>query len=296
VRIVPTFYPPIEPSQLVMAIGDSLQFQAHYVDVDDMPTTETPSATWISSNAAMVSVSASGLATGVHAGSSTIIGSTADGLDSAFVIVSTAIAGLPATIRFAHAVPGAGPVTFFPSKDAPVTLSFGESVERPVLSGLFHAKIAWLPDGNGGYRASYEDYPQIIRGGDRLELYAVKTPPGLVVGGDMVLLPAWTRATTVPSDSGLVRFIQSSPFPVLYVRPPGALASGIPIHCYFDPGDLTEYAPLGAGDFDVILKNKGILSPELARIRATAPGGRAATYVIVGDFPATVQVVTFSDP
>ena len=198
-----------------------------------------------------------------------------------------------------HAVRGAGPVTFFPSKGAPVTLSFGESVERPILSGLFQARIAWLPDGSGGDRTDYEGSPVIIRGGDRLELYAVKNP-GLSREGAMIFIWGWARAASVPPDSALVRFIQSSPFIAFDVRPPDAtytftLASGTPRHCYFDPGDLTEYAPLAAGDFDLILKDK-LESPVQARIRATAPGGRAIAYVIIGETAETARLLAFPDP
>ena len=58
---------------------------------------------------------------------------------------------------------------------------------------------------------------------------------------------------------------------------------------------LAEYAPLAAGDFDLILKDK-ISQPERARIRATAPSGRAVTYVIFSETAETAGILAFPDP
>lgn len=282
---------------LPLAVGDSVRFLAHYVDVFGTPIPELPSPTWISSNPGSVSVSPSGLAVGVGSGSTTaVIASTADGRDSTWVSVGNAIAGLPATIRFANAIRGTGPVTFFPSKGAPVTLSFGESVERPIQSGLFHLGIAGA-DG----QPSYPLLPAIIRAGDRLELYAINawesipSFPGLTIGNGMWVVPAWGTAQ-VPPDSARVRFIQSSPFLTVFARPPNATASGNPISCYFDPGDYTDYLAFAAGDFDLILKYKGFQTPEIARLRATVPSGRAVTYVVIGETAETVRLLAFPDP
>jgi hypothetical protein len=244
-----------------------------------------------------VNVSASGLAVGVRSGLTTaIIGLTPDGRDSTWVSVGNAIAGLPAAIRFANAVRGTGPVTFFPSKGTPVTLSFGESVERPIQSGLFHGTIVGA-DGNPGYPL----IPAIIRAGDRLELYAINnwesipSFPGFTIGIGMWVVPAW-GPVQAPPDSARVRFIQSSPFLTVYTRPPDAAAGGNPFNCYFDPGDLSEYLALAPGDFDLILKYKGFLTPEIARIRASAPGGRAVTYVVLGENAETAMLLAFPDP
>jgi hypothetical protein len=282
---------------LPMAVGDSVQFLAYYVDVFGAPIPELPSPTWISSNPGSVSVSTSGLAVGRDSWStSAIIGSTADGRDSIWVSVGNAIAGLPATIRFANAVRGTGPVTFFPSKGAPVTLSFGESVERPIRSGLFHLTIKGA-DGNPHYPV----IPTIIRTGERLELYALNewgaSPsfPGFAMGNGIWVVSVW-GAAQVPPDSARVRFIQSSPFLTVYTEPPNAPASRNPISCYFDPGDFTDYLALAVGDFDFILKYKGFLTPEITRIRATAPGGRAVTYVVFGETAETAGLLAFPDP
>jgi hypothetical protein len=161
---------------------------------------------------------------------------------------------------------------------------------------LFHLRIAG-PDGNPNSPLT----PAIIRAGDRLELYAINawepipSVPGFRIGNGVWVVSAWGPAQ-VPPDSGRVRFIQSSPFLTFYTLPPNAPASGNPISCYFDPGDLTEYLPLAAGDFDLILKYKGFQTPEIARLRATAPGGRAVTYVIIGETAQTAGIFTFPDP
>jgi hypothetical protein len=250
---------------------------------------------WTSSNPAGIQVSDSGLlVTRQRFANAVIHASSPDGRDSTVVWTGVAIAGLPATVRFAHAVRGAGPVTFTPSKGAPVTLSFGEYVDRPVTSGIFHTTISWAAAWNGATQ-EFAGAPTMVRSDDRLELYAINTPTGLFESREMILAETWGNGAQVPADSTLVRFIQSSPFLVFDVRPPGAPISGLPRHCYFDPGDISDFAPLEAGEFDLILKDK-FPSPERARLRGTAPAGRTVTYVILGENGETAALLAFPDP
>lgn len=275
---------------VVLAVGDSLQFSARYVDFNGVPIDESPSATWTSSNPGSVDVSASGIAVAFaradNASIASITASTADGLASMPVWVSDAIAGQPATIRFVHAVRDADPITFSPSKGSEVTLSFGESLERPIPSGMFYVEASGFPPSPGRPDQTRKVY--VIAAGARLTLYAVRGY------SQNFLTPVWTSPASVSPDSGLVRFVQSSEFSVVYLRPPGAPVSGLPELCYFDPGDPTNYFRRTAGQFDILLRYKGVGS-ELARFPAMVPAGGAVTYVIIGDTPQTAAVLAFPD-
>jgi hypothetical protein len=295
-RIAPPLPVAVGAPVLTLAIGDSVHFVAQHVDANGEPVDDAPPITWTSSNPAGVSVSDAGLVVGREAWATAVVrASSSDGLDSVRVRLRDVVAGQPATIRFAHAVRDAPPVTFLPSKGDPVTLAFGESVERPILSGFLLVTLTWSVGSNPVDQGSYDGQPLVLRGGDRLELYAVETPPGLIVGGWMIYSPTWGNTASIPKDTALVRFIQATPFLVFDVQPPGKPMSATPWHCYFDPGDWTDYAPLAAGEFDLILTDK-FPRQELARIRATAPSGRAVTYVIVGDRGATTELLAFPDP
>lgn len=278
IRLAPEGFPEWVPDYSI-AVGDSLQFEARFVDVDGLPISEALTATWTSSDPASVSVTASGLVVGVQALShAEITASTVEGVGFVDVPVSDVIAGLPATIRFANAAQGAGPVTFVPSKGPAVTLSFGESVRRPILSGLFHVETSVAGTRWGG----------MIRPDDRLSLYAVGPAPGVY------LAATWASTVSVAADSALVSFLQGSIFYVVYLTSPGGPVSGPPAICYFDPGDTSHRFMQAAGDFDVILMDKFGYHYQ-ARIRATAPGGHSITYVIVGTTPETAAVLAFPD-
>jgi hypothetical protein len=282
-----------------LAVGDTLQFIALFVDVDGVPIPETPAAEWTSSNPDAASVSETGLVAGIQALSSARIAAwTVDGSAAADVHVSDVIAGLPASVRFAHAARDVGPVTFLPSEGAPLTLSFGESIERPVLSGTFTVLTNGLPanDCADGY-CDRQRFAAMIREGNHLSLYAA--------GGaeNAWLTPAWAGPATVPAGSALVRLVQGwNPFPVVFLRSPGDPASGLPELCYFDPIDVSIYFEREAGGFDIVLQGKypSDLTPipetQVVLSGATAPSGGAVTIVLTGSSPETMGFLTFPDP
>jgi hypothetical protein len=182
--------------------------------------------------------------------------------------------GLPATIRYTHAASGLGPITFVPSRGAPVTLAFGESVERFVGSGHLYWLVDGLP-GSGGFRPRDSPSGTLLREDDQLSL---------IVAGDSTraqVLRLWARPTTVASNVVAVRLVENGVFGVIYHVAPDAPAVGIPWQCYFD-GGISDYFVRSAGDFDFVLKTKfGEIREE--RLRASVPAGRAATFVVTGD-------------
>jgi hypothetical protein len=237
--------------------------------------------TWASDNFSVMSVNATGVVTGHRPGSATITATTSDGAGTVVLTVADAIAGLPARVRFANAADDRASVTFNPSQGPPVTLGFGESVELPVVSGLFSANVF------GQGFLSTQDRQWLIGGGEYLEVYATRWG----ITGDF-------NQASVPG-SGVVRFVQGSAggyAAVVLLGPPGvAAASAILINCYFDPLDMTQHATVPAAEFDVIVGSKGLLFTRSGgvTIRATPPPGRAVTYVLVGDSPDTVRLLPF---
>jgi hypothetical protein len=207
------------------------------------------------------------------------------------VLVTDVVAGLPAKIRLAHAAGGYGPLTFVPNQGTSVTLSLGESVEMPIVSGTFNVHVDGLR--SDGPSAATSDHSWLVRGGDHLEIFATEAG---VTGW-------WVNQASVPADSGLVRFVQGTGSTwwaaVVLLGAPGAgVVESRLIDCYFDPYGITEYVRVPTGEFDVIAGGKGLINPggvEVARGRVTATSGRAVTYAITGDSPQTMRLLAFPD-
>ncbi|HET6361411.1 MAG TPA: Ig-like domain-containing protein, partial [Gemmatimonadota bacterium] len=240
-----------------VAIGEALQFEAFFVDVNGATIDETPSVNgWTSSDPVVADVNSIGNVIGLRTGRATITAWNSDGRATMDVTVTDVIARLPATVRFAHAADGRGPVTFVASQGAPVTLAFGESVEVPIVSGSFGVHV-------DGLESPGSDQSLVIRGGDHLAIY--ETGVGTAA--------LWISEVSVPADSGLVRFLEGSPSNwgfTLFLGAPGAeVAERRLINCYFDRGHSTEYVRVPAGEFDVIGTEKVNTSTEIARVRAT---------------------------
>ncbi len=278
-----------------MAVGDTLRFVATMIDANGVSIGQWPSVTWASSNPDAVSVNAAGVVVASQPGTHAVITATTggDGAAMADVHVADGFSGGMATVRFAHAAFGVGPVTFLslPGQGVPVTLSFGESVERQIPSGQLVVQTSGLPSGDQTYASFYGGAAELLRTGDHLSLYAV----GDATQADLIRTWDNTPSSSVPSDSGLVRLVQGSAFPAVFLRATGAPINGPPEQCYFDPGDQSEYYRRGAGPFDIILQTK-YGSEAAARIATEAQAGRAVTLVLLGNTPATAGVLAFRDP
>ncbi len=132
------------------------------------------------------------------------------------------------------------------------------------------------------------EFLRVVRPGDHLSLYAVGSPQA------GYLQAVWPTTASVPSDSGLVRLIQSSS--VLVVPSDrGEPANGLPELCYFDPSNVSQYFARAAGDFDVIGQDKYGQNQEVGRVVASAPGGHAVTMVLTGGGQQPLGALTFLD-
>jgi hypothetical protein len=274
-----------------MAIGEDLQFAALFVDVNGETIEEAPSVTWASRNPHVASVSSTGRVTSLQTGESTITARNSEGVGTIEVFVTDIVAGLPAKARIAHAAGGNGPLTFVTSQGASVTLDLGESVEVPIVSGTLMVRVDGLRSIEPWITQS--EMSLLVRGGDNLQVF----------GTSSGLTGRWIRETSVPADSGLVSFVQGSGPPnfaiVVFLGAPGATAGRL-IHCYFDPYEITNHVGVPAGEFDVIMGDKGLFfdpssASERARGRITVAPGRAVTYVIAGESPQTMRLLAFPD-
>jgi hypothetical protein len=278
------------PDGWPMAVGEQLQLQAGYADANGHPISEIPSVTWSSTGAAGVSVSPSGLVAASQAlQRATVTATNSDGMASVRIHVLEVLAGQPASVRIVHGVPGLGPVQFQVSQGAPLSLSFGQSVELPIVSGSLIVTTEDLPPGNPIFGDPSGKFVGIVRPGDHLSLYAVGSSEGAF------LQPAWTTAASISPESGLVRLIQSSTAMVVYLRANGAPIQGLPELCYFDPGVVSEYFVRAAGDFDIIGQDKYDNLQEIGRTSGSVAGGHAVTMVLTGGGQQPLSVLTFTD-
>ena len=277
-----------------LAVGDTLQLAATFIDVDGVPVGPASSVEWRSSLPGLVSVDANGRVTTAAPGFVTVTASTAETEASMLVEVLDIVAGLPVTVRFAHTAQGIPSVRFTPSEGDPFVLAFGETLERIVTSGIYIVTTSGLAN-TPGFFISRFDYAAVIAPEDRLSLYAIGSPQ------QSFLTPAWAPTEPIPAGTGLVRLIQGwDEIGIYYLRPTGADVDGLPELCYFDPGDASDYFPRESGDFDLIVEQKfgnpgDYDNVEFARESVTAPEGGAVTYVVTGAALGSLGLMAFTD-
>lgn len=277
-----------------MAIEDTLQMAATFIDVDGVPLGPASPVEWTSSDPDLVSVDATGRVTTEAPGLATITASMAETDGSMIVDVDDIVAGLPATVRFAHTAQGIESVRFTPTEGDPFVLAYGESLERTVTSGIYIVTTSGLANSAGLFNSRF-DYAAVIAPDDQLSLYAVGRPQ------QSFLTPAWAPTEPIPAGTSLVRLIQGwDEIGIFYLRPTGADVEGLPELCYFDPGDASDYFSRESGNFDVIVEQKfgapgEYSNVEFAREGVAAPDGGAVTYVVTGAAPGSIGLMAFTD-
>ena len=269
-----------------IAVGDTLPLAATFVDFNGLPIDGEAApgeATWTSSNPAAVSVDEGGrvIAHQPQESATVTVTTPAEGSAATTVVVDAVEAGLPATVRFANAAPGLGPVTFRPSRGEPVTLTAGQSVDLAVESGFFYVTLERAPG-----QAPLDPWTTLIQPDTKLSLYAVGQT-------SLYLSPMWGPHEVVP-DMGQVRLVQGSSYLVVYLRDRGAPIDGLPEQCYFDPSLSTPHYTRLPGPFDIFLQAK-YQATDSVRLAADAPAGRPVTLVLTGHSAETAGYMTFPD-
>jgi hypothetical protein len=275
-------------NHVLPSVGDTVQLVANYVDFNGLLLERAQPTDWQSSDPAAVSIDATGLAIALQAGqAATITASTPDGLGVTQIFAQ--VEGPPISVRFVHAAPSLGPITFHAHGLTPVTLQFGETADMAVTTSDIYVTTDGMP-------AAEIDRRQLYAGiipGSTLALFAIQ---GTNMSG---LVAAWGTTDPIPADSGLVRLIQSSNVPVAYLRPSGETGLGRPKLCYFDPGDPSPYYSLPGGAFDVLLQRKVGFTVDstlaYAQLAASVPAGHAVTLVLTGTMPSSAGFIAFSD-
>lgn len=280
------------PGYWPMAIGDTLRFRAVYEDVNGLQLADRPeSPVWSSNAPDRARVDSTGRVSALALSNVLIRISarTADGIGSTSVLVPDYDSEPPATIRFAHAARGVGPITFVPSQGDSVTVAYGEFVDREIRPGPIEVHVDGLPIGEYQVLGGSSTYPGFIEPDRRLGLYLVGSPGSVSV----VHVPSY--AANVSVDSGLVRIVPgATAFPSVLLRPPGAAPSGSCDLCHFE-GDVSAYFSRPAGTFDLFV-GTSYPSDQFVRLPATAIAGRAVTLVLTGSTASDVGVLAFPDP
>lgn len=285
-RVVVTLAQGLALPEYLIAVGDTLPLAARFVDINGDPIegeAAPGTVTWSSSSPAAVSVDGEGRIIAREPVQAAVVTATAGGEGSATatVTVDATQAGQPATVRFAHAAPGLGPLTFRPSRGGPVTLSAGESVDLALGAGFLYVTLDGLPG-----QAPLAPWTTMVPADATLSLYAVGQT-------SLYLVPMWGPDVVLP-DEGMVRLVQGSSYLVVYLRPSGAPIDGFPDQCYFDPSLSTNYYARTPGPFDLLLQEK-YDAADSVRLAANAPAGRPVTLVLTGNSAETAGFMTFHD-
>lgn len=255
--------------------GDTLRLVAVFTDVNGSESGPAPTTSWSSTNPYSARVDSTGLVVGVAEGLATILASTPDGIASLPVKVRPLPSQLAATVRFAHVLPGLGPLIFTSNKLSPVMLSYGESVDLAITPGDFHAQVSGLP----ATMASHNEVDLSVDAGQVFSIYATAYGPVGLVSAD------GSSPSSIPPDSGYMRLVNGGRYPVVHLLDAGAPPWGMLLQCYFDGGDFTSYYERRAGAFDLLLTPKFGNEWDSTRVSATVPKGHAITVVLTGGSP-----------
>jgi hypothetical protein len=296
----------ISPQSVAVASGDSIRLTASGVDASGLPVPGTPAVIWSSRNPEVITVSPTGWVVGraiVEPGRGTggVITATSQGLIAEqYIPVTSSYGSGTATVRYVHASSGLGPITLQPNKGAPVVLSFQETLEQVISAGNLSIEVQGFPPPVWYFQG--QSYVGLLPPNSHLTLYSVLGSP------QAALLPVWDNPPAVPSNMVAVRIVMSSGYTEsyngnnIYLLPPGAPIDTSPILCYFDGPVASDYFLRPAGSFDLALVNPdnfllqpGNLGHEFARFHITPQPGRATTYVITGNDPASLAILAVLD-
>lgn len=276
-------------TSITPTVGESIQLEAQYVDVDGKTIGPAAASAWSTSDPAVATVTPDGLVT-THMAYHfvTITASTPDGAVSRTLLAEDVQP--PRLVRIANGAMDVGPVTFKIHGQPDITLDLGETVDVMVTSSGIYATVEGIPAAELERHTISAD----LTWGPTLSLYAVHSSRfGGLVGG-------WSTTDPIPPGMSQVRLVQGGSLPVVYLRDPGGTTAGAPNHCYFDPGEISQYFTRTSGDFDLLMQTKVGLRPDpgmaYVRMPSSVPDGQSLTIVVTGNTTSTSSYIAFMDP
>ena len=208
------------------------------------------------------------------------------GLMSMLLLGSAGSASASASVRFVHAVPGAGPATLNVTVEgagvsgSPV--SFG-SVGDPLEVGEGDATLTVAP-GDGGDAIADAEEP--LEDGRNYTVVALPRQTG-----DAAQLRIFEDGKAKPGDAR-VRAIQAGP----ELGEPDVRVGERPIAEKLGYADATDYVDVAPGTYDIAVTRAGGEGGALASEDGVAlTAGTATTAVIVGSRGQRTRILTFSD-
>jgi hypothetical protein len=293
---------PFGPRTAILAVNDTIQLQAVFVNVYGRTLPDEPQVVWSSSRPDVVSVSATGLIVARQPSytyeTTVISATTVDGVGATPMRVVPAPSGF-ANVRFVHAASELGPLEFVSNKNPAVTLDYGQTMANSISPGALNVSMPGFPRGQYSLMQGFAEF---IGEGQGVTLYA---------SGDArqaFLIPAWNTHPIVRPDRSLVRIVMASSYGEtswtsnLYFLTPGApLVGWAQLEDFYMPA-ISEYVPRPAEEFDIV-KMVPAARPthdqpgiEVWRLRAKPEAGRAMTFVVTGHSRETLRLLTFIDP
>lgn len=276
-------------SHIPPTVGDEIQLEPQYVDVNGKLLGAATASGWSSSDPGVASVTQDGLVTTHSAFQEvTITASTPEGAVSRTFVAEEVQP--PRLVRLVHGAVDLGPLTFRVHGQPDITLNLGEVSDVMLTANQIFVQVDGMPAAELE-RHSFAGFvtPQL-----KFSVFAVHGPKfgGLVVG--------WSPPNPVQPGMSMIRVIQGGSIPVVYFREPGVGTAGLAEHCYFDPGEITSYYPRSSGDFDILMQAKvGMVrdpAQPYARMPSAAPDGQAMTIVLSGNTTGTSGYISFIDP
>ena len=263
-------------------------------------------ATWSSNNAVSVTVSQSGVATGVTPGVAKI---TANLLrSSATRTIRVAPTSGTATIRMISVIDST--VAMHPGVGVPATLAYGAVSEQVIPAGTLQLSFDGVPPIASLFNPAFyglQTFLGFLPAGTHATFVAVSNEwcsDPLCSGPTIAWLDDRTEA--VPASSAPVRVMlaaqqtYSDAYNVFITRPGERASVETLIGCYLDwPFGFTAYTDRDPGDFDIVLLiNKFSVdpsAPEAARFHVTATAGHATTFIVSGSSPSSLKILSVVD-
>lgn len=259
---------------------------------------------WTSDQPIVATIDASGLVTAVSAGQ-TPMHVSLPGVGVASVSVTVENFSGAASVRLVNAVSGSGTVKFTSNAFDPVSLNFEEMRNLNALAGFVDIELSGAaPAANWGGTIS-QSFMDVLHNGTHATFVAAGDPLSSLI------IPLWDDHAPIAANAALVRVVMSSNYSRtynannIYFATPGAkMTQDALVACYFHNPEYIDFVSRAPTPFDIIVADAGSFGAvsnsfeidiEAIRFSVNPAPGKATTYIIVGDTPNDMHVITLVD-